>query len=46
MQSPTNQKNPVTRDLKKAVKLAHSAYKERLEIEKEEESKQMEEARK
>ena len=40
------EKIPVTKDLKKAVKLAHSVYKERLEMEKEVEAKQMEEAKK
>ena len=40
------EKIPVTKDLKKAVKLAHSAYKERLEMEKEVEAKKMEEAKK
>ena len=40
------EKIPVIKDLKKAVKLAHSVYKERLEMEKEVEAKQMEEAKK
>ena len=40
------EKNPVPKDLKKAVKLAHSVYKERLEMEKEVEAKQIEEAKK
>ena len=40
------EKIPVTMYLKKAVKLAHSVYKERLEMEKEVEAKQMEEAKK
>ena len=39
-------KIPVTKELKKAVKLAYSVYKERLQMEKEVEAKQMEEAKK
>ena len=37
---------PITQDLKRSVKLAHSAFKEHLEAEKREEAKRIEEAQK